>query len=374
MNRVLSRCIVRGLVGLSAFGLNGCSGLSPAGIRDHVSSVDCTQAADMAEHSGRLRRVANDAYPKILSILKDTGRRAPRSFEIVFTNQLGGNVGQTVGGTIYLNAHYIATPARPAGMFQRPADVDAVLVHEMTHMAQQYDAKAAVHWAEGMADYICARLGYTNDLNCPYCSATYPHYRSGYQCAAAFLSFVERQYAPDIVPQLHRRLRLGSYRDSFFREICGKELDELWSDFQQTAAYTASARESLELQMALGFQDGNPPPDIVRRTEAHFRLPAGSITNALTSLIALKTSGELPGFARTDQASATLSSTSFTEMNPGVYPLVLKWYLRKAGEPSWHAFTLAQPSEGEPWHLRAAQRLSSDHRVAENLPVPAGPR
>jgi hypothetical protein len=318
----------------------------------------------------RLRGVARDAYPNILSVLGDSRHRAPRSFKIIFTNEIGGNVGQALGRRIYMNAYYFATPSRPHATFQRLEDADAVFVHEMMHVAQQYDAGATVHWTEGIADYVCAKLGYTNAVNCAQCSANYPHYRSGYRCAAAFLLFVETQYAASVVPELHRRLRHGSVGDSFFREICGKDLAELWTEFQQTAAFPPAARETLELQAALGYQDGKPPPDIIRRTEAHFELPAGSVTNALASMIALKNSGALPGFASADRASATLTSMSFTGQTAGKYPFLITWYVRKNAEPSWYAFTLAQASEVQPWRLQRAQRFSSDHRVVEDLAVP----
>jgi hypothetical protein len=325
---------------------------------------------EMAALAERLRGVAKDAYPGILSILGESGRRTRRSFDIVLTNEIGGNVGQAVGRKIHINTSYFATPSQPNAIYKNPADMDAVLVHEMVHVAQHYDGRAVSYWTEGIADYICAKLGYTNASNCPHCSASYPHYRSGYQCAAAFLLFLETRYAPGVVPKLHRRLRRGSIGNSFFREICGQDLAELWTEFQQTPAYPPSARETLELQVALGYQDGNPPPDIVQRTETQFKFPVGSVTNALATLIALKSRSALPGFASADRASATLTSASFTGQTPGQYPFALTWYLRKAGELSWYAYTLAQASERDPWHLQRAQRISSDHRIAEDLPVP----
>ena len=88
------------------------------------------------------------------------------------------------------------------------------------------------------------------------------------------------------------------------------------------------------------------------------------------ALIALKSQGALPGFISADRASATLTSTSFTGQTPGKYPFVLTWYVRKADEPSWYAYTLAQLSEGQAWRLQQAQRISSDHRVTEDLPIP----
>ena len=365
-----------GIVGLliCVGGQSSCSRFARETVHTPAVRVDSSSAPELAEQGERLRQVAIVVYPEILRITGDVSSRTPRSFNIAFTNDPGGNVGQAVGRTIYLNAYYIATPLRPDGVLRNAADLDAILVHEMTHVAQQYDASASVHWTEGMADYMCARLGYTNALNCAHCSASYPHYRSGYQCAAAFLAFLEEQYCPRIVPELHQRLRRGSYGDDFFRGMCGKDLAQLWLEFQQTAAYPASARQSLELQTTLGFQNGKAPPDILRRTESHFKLQEGSLTNSLASLLALKTSGRLPGFVGAERASATLTSESFGEQMPGVHPFAVTWWMRKTGEASWYAFTVEQRGEGEPWELQVAQRVSSDYRVRENLIAPTQAR
>ncbi len=358
------------LLGLVWVTVSGCvRSHSVQSTRPSVGRVDCSNAPEMAGHAERLRGIGDQFYPAIRELLKDGSRHAPRSFDIILTNEPGGNVGQTIGSRVYLNAHYVSTATAPDRLFQSPAGLEAVLVHEMTHVVQQYDATAPAYWAEGMADYVCSKLGYTNALNCLRCSAEYPHYLSGYQCAGAFLHFVETRYASNAIPELHRNLRRGSYTESFFLKLSGKGLEQLWSEFQETPAFTSAAKEVLALQEALGFVNGKPPADVVHRAEAYFKLPSGSVTNAIASLVALRNAGRLPGFSSSERGSVTLSSAAF---GPGniAYPLTLTLRVRKAADSALYSFTFEQSSEDTSWQLQNATRLSPDHRIVEKLSVP----
>jgi len=122
----------------------------------------------LAEHA---RRIGNEMYSKILALLADDSSTLPRRFDIVFKRHIEGNFGQTVGATINLRAEWFA---------KNPTDLDETLIHEISHVAQKYPSKAWDYWGEGIADYVCYKLGYTNEWNWPHCSFEYPHYTSGY--------------------------------------------------------------------------------------------------------------------------------------------------------------------------------------------------
>src|SRR5687768_15936641 len=112
--------------------------------------VDYSQAPKARELAERARGLGNEVYPKILTLLADHPSKSPPQFDIVFKKDLKGNFGQTVGATINLRADWFA---------RNPADLDALLVHEMTHVAQQCGTDAAFHWVEGIADYVCFKFG-----------------------------------------------------------------------------------------------------------------------------------------------------------------------------------------------------------------------
>ena len=221
-----------------------------------VRKVDYSATPEMKELAEHTRRVGNEMYPKVLALLADDTAKLPHQFDIVFRRRLEGNFGQTVGATINLRAEWFA---------KNPTDLDETLIHEMSHVAHKYPSKAWDYWGEGIADYVCYKLGYTNEWNWPHCSFEYPHYTSGYCCAGAFLMFVDATYGSNVVRELNAELRRGSYSDSFFAKATGKSLDALWTEFQKTPAFMPVAAETLQLQAELGYVNGQPPKDIGRR-------------------------------------------------------------------------------------------------------------
>src|SRR5579859_5689989 len=228
-----------------------CNAITASG-QSSVRNVDYRQTPEAKDLAEQVRRIGNDVYPKIRALLTDGTSRSPRQFDVVFVRRLKGKIAQTLNGTISLGIDWVS---------KYPTAVDATLVHEMSHVAQNYKSHSFEYWGEGIADYVCFQLGYTNVWNCPQCSGDYPHYKSGYRCAAAFLMYVHATYGAKVVRQLNTELRRGSYGDSFFAKATGKDLWKLWAEFQTTPAFTMSAAERISMEEALGYIRGEAPPD-----------------------------------------------------------------------------------------------------------------
>src|SRR5437667_10209424 len=94
-----------------------------------VRNVDFSEVPEAKELAESARRIGNEMYPKILALLADGASKLPPQFDIVFKKRLEGNFGQTVGATINLRAEWFA---------KNPTDLDATLIHEMSHVAQKY--------------------------------------------------------------------------------------------------------------------------------------------------------------------------------------------------------------------------------------------
>src|SRR5690606_12914743 len=107
----------------------------------------------------------------------------------------------------------------PELLRESPGRLEQLHRHEMVHLFQDYSSGAPLYWREGIADYVAFVLsGHTsNETVC--CAGPYPHYESGYTCAAAFLFHLEANYAPNTVRQLHRQLLVGQFSPDFFEEL-----------------------------------------------------------------------------------------------------------------------------------------------------------
>src|SRR5579872_2298757 len=245
---------------------------------DPVRRVDYSEVPEMQGLAERTRRVGNEMYPKVCALLAEDSSKPPKHFDIVLRKHvavrahgMGMSNGYVSGTTVCLDAHFLE---------QNSNDLVAMLVHEMAHVAQQYRitlwgvsiwTRAPFYWEEGIADYACQKLVYTNGWNCPPCSAQFPHYTSGYSCAAAFLMYVETGHGSNVVRRLNSELRRGSYSDKFFARATGKNLDALWTEFEKTPVFTPVALGLNRLCEALGYVDGKPPRDIDARFEFYLQ-------------------------------------------------------------------------------------------------------
>src|SRR5437773_7936733 len=232
-----------------------------------VRKVDFSEAPEMKELAERTRRIGNAMYPRVLEVLGADTAKLPKQFDIIFKKQTWrGNPGVTFGRRIRLNADWVS---------KNPAGLDMILIHEMAHVAQAYKwynwFNTPSYWAEGMADYARFKLGYTNGWRCPQCSVEFPHFTSGYACAGAFLLFLDATCGSNVVRQLNAELRQGRYSDRFFAKATGRNLDELWAQFQKFPAYTPVAAEVNELHNALGYVNGKPPWNGRARFKAYLK-------------------------------------------------------------------------------------------------------
>jgi hypothetical protein len=294
---------------------------------------------------------------------------------------------------------------------ENPAVLDQALVHEMAHVAQHYyrpiigrwlvvDPQPPFCWQEGIADYVCFKLGKTNGWRCAECDSVYPDYRNGYSCAGAFLLYLEGVYNTNIVRRLNTALRQGRYSDAFFWQATGKDLPALWAEFQNTPAFSPSAARMLELQQTLGFTNGKPPKDIRRRLDQYLDQHADAATRQIinrayipgltagdfqtrlaivcyfaqpggtaeTLIVKLREKQELPGFTQGQPGTLT-GLLSARDLN-SVFPAVRSFTATKQGDSSTYHYTLACPSEGSDWKLQRAWRTAADGGVAEEYRVP----
>lgn len=104
----------------------------------------------------------------------------------------------------------------------------SLLYHEMTHVFQWIPPGAPIGLIEGIADYMILKSNY------------YPpgfakpgqgdRWDQGYDFTARFLEYCDGLRG-GFVAELNKRMR-DSYSDSYFVEVLGKPVDQLWSEYK----------------------------------------------------------------------------------------------------------------------------------------------
>jgi len=344
-----------------------------------VRAVIFNGAPEFPGLAERARKVGNESYPKILKLLGETPSEAPKHFDIVFQNHASvktlmndSSGGFMRRGTIYLGLDWLTNS---------PEELDAYLVHEMAHVAQNYAWwRTPPHWTEGLADYATYKLGYTNAWRCAQCSAMYPHYTSGYSCAAAFLFFVEADYNAQIAAQLNQKLRRGKYSDAFFKDATGIELRELWKAFQKTPAFTSSAADILKMEESLGYVNGKPTAKTksgaaqkiaqARSYAIIEQQPGGAvIVSAYQFLKSLRDNDQLPGWKKGEKGHAEMSlNINITELSaPPTYPFRYSMTLKKNSDNLVYHYTVSRETKDTAWKLEKSWCTDKGGRLIRDL-------
>jgi Peptidase of plants and bacteria len=370
-----------------------------------VRKVDFSAAQEYEAFAGHVRKVGNQMYPQVCALLSDGKTSFPLHFDVWLKPKLPkGNPGETRMSGIFLDTSYLKNGEDDLRYF------DHVLIHELAHVAQHYSrpivgswvvytSRPPNCWQEGIADYVYFKLCETNDQPCG-CGLRFPHYLSGYSCAAAFLLYLENTYSSNVVRQLNAVLRRGDYSDEFFLKTTGKKLPDLWAEFQQTSAFTLNAARMLELQKTLGYVDGKPPKDIVSRFQSFINQATNAATKEMlrlsslsflkkghettglaaflyfsqpggtpeTYVISLQQENRLPGIDNAQETELS-SRLKLSDMDPK-YPCARNFTATRRGDPFTYHYAVFSPSPNADWKLQRAWRTSPDGALLEEYSVP----
>lgn len=173
----------------------------------------------------RLEDVFFTVYPKEAKLYnKNTLKKV---FFIMDTAYKG--VAAASSGIVRFNPKWFET---------HPKDID-VVTHEVMHIVQAYPNGAGPGWlTEGIADYVRYTLGVDNDgagWSLPEFKATQA-YTNSYRITARFLVWVQKQHGKKIVQKLDAALRSKTYSADMWKDLSGKNLDELWSEYALSPA------------------------------------------------------------------------------------------------------------------------------------------
>ncbi len=186
--------------------------------------VDVRDAPGMKGWAEEAARLCERWYPRLNEDLKSEGYTPSRYITITFSRRYRG-----VAEAYSAQGKILAS----VGWFKsHPEDVGA-LIHETTHIVQNYRGARNPGWlVEGLDDYI-RYFVFEPGKNHPI-DPDRARYNAGYGVSAAFLSYVTETYKKDLIAQLNRLMREGTYTESTFQELTGKNLSELDEEWRQT--------------------------------------------------------------------------------------------------------------------------------------------
>lgn len=185
---------------------------------DFTVRVDTSKAPECEAFAAKSKALVEEWYPKINALLFDAARPLPVSEVVLIFEPMNG-VAHASGNVIRVSAEWVTRKA--------PNDY-GMIVHELTHVVQDYRGKGEGWLTEGIADYI--RDGHFEKRE-HRIDPVKSSYRQGYGIAAAFLIWLEKTRRPGLVRELNLASHAGTYRPAIFTELCGADVDALWKEF-----------------------------------------------------------------------------------------------------------------------------------------------
>lgn len=177
----------------------------------------------------RLAPVVRQWYPKIAEMLASDGFRPPRGCRLRFKDGMNGTPAYCIGEEIHLNRGWFAG--------QLGGEALGCVVHEMTHVVQQYGRggrPAPPGWiTEGIADYVRWFCFEPQSGGAVVRKRSNPRPDGSYRVTANFLDWCVRRRSPCLVKKLNAVSRDGRYREACWKIWTGKTLAELGEEWRR---------------------------------------------------------------------------------------------------------------------------------------------
>lgn len=210
------------LFALLAFSLMGFSANAQKDEIFQQKGYTLTFKNNDASFDPALKRRMVETFFKVYPILAtDFNKNTDK--EVVFhIDTAYKGVAATGGGRIVYN---------PEWFVKHPGDID-VVTHEVMHIVQNYGSGAGPGWlTEGIADYVRYKYGVDNAGAKWSLTPFKPDqsYKNAYRITGRFLNWLEQNGHAGIVVKLDSAMRAHTYKDTIWKDLTGKSVDELWA-------------------------------------------------------------------------------------------------------------------------------------------------
>lgn len=183
--------------------------------------VDSSDLPAQEEWGKAAKAVVEQWYSNITALLATEKFKAPKQIRLVIKKEISAPAWAS-GDTITISGKWIASHPDDLGM----------IVHELTHVVQQYPGGKAPGWlVEGIADYI---RWWRYEPEAPRSKIDFgkANYTDAYRTTAWWLAWSSQKYNRGLVPALDRALREGKDGMDVFEKMTGKDADQLWQEFK----------------------------------------------------------------------------------------------------------------------------------------------
>ncbi|MDE2125286.1 MAG: DUF4157 domain-containing protein [Armatimonadetes bacterium] len=195
-----------------------------------VVTTDTSQVPNDAAWAAMAQKLVEKWYPKVAKLLATPGFTPPGEVHLLFVKDMKG-VAYTAGTTIHIAAHWIE---------QHPED-KGMVIHEMTHVVQQYPTYDPSWLVEGIADWVRFFV-YEPKAKLPPINPQRAHYTDAYKTAAAFLAWIQKAHHVNIALKMNAALRSNTYTPDLWKDDTGMSLDDLWQEFIQKGNLATGGR------------------------------------------------------------------------------------------------------------------------------------
>ena len=194
-------------------------------------SLDVTGASDLAGFAARAKGICEAQYPFIAAYLRTDGFEPPKKFTQTYREMDG--VAYTSADGCFFSAAY----------FRTHADDYGAVVHEMTHVIQNYHGDNPGWLVEAVDDYVRFYRFEPVSKMLHFTIEQVPQDEpQAYQIGAQFLDWAQTKYEKNLVPELNTAMRKGTYSDDIWKAKTGKTITALWAEWKASLPKAAAPK------------------------------------------------------------------------------------------------------------------------------------
>lgn len=183
-------------------------------------TLNFEKAPECEKFAKEAKRIAEKWYPKIHKLLYVQNHHLVPEKDITMFFEPMEGVAHAVGNEIHVSASWVKN---------HPDDIGLV-VHELTHIVQQYKGYTDFWLTEGIADYV--RYFHYEPEKQKWLLGQESSYKQGYGIAAGFLNWLEKKYERKaVIITLNTACHDGGYQSDSLEKLVGENTDALWQHY-----------------------------------------------------------------------------------------------------------------------------------------------